>query len=156
MKIPCRNAPVFAMAGLVMVAFAGCAGGPEAASASQARAAQTSAAQTSAAKTPASQAPTPLAGAAQEYMRLVIAEHARGPLEAGTTATMKGEVAYDGWISVGSTFAPDRGASFDAFLRNLRSRGGAYEVLEETQSGAPTRVLVVCEGKRLVVGRLQW
>lgn len=149
MKSPCRETRVFAMAGLVLVALAGCASHPNATT-------KSAGAESARAGSVATAAPAPLTGAAQDYMRQVIAEHARGPLDPGTTSSAKGAVAYDGWIAVGSTFAPDRGASFDAFLRNLRSRGGAYEVLEETQSGAPTRVLVQFEGKRIVVGRLQW
>ena len=77
----------------------------------------------------------------------------KGP---GTATTSTGAtVAYDRSVVVGSTLTKDRGASFEAFLEDLKAQGGTYQVVGYSQ-GRVSSVLVRYQNQRMLISAGQW
>ena len=107
--------------------------------------------------------PEPLAGAAAERVRAQIAafDGPDGPSQLhgspGTVTTSGGEtLPYDRYLLVGSQLSADRGRSFDTFVEALRVDGAEFQTIEVRQDGKPAKIMVVLDGKRIVVSVQQW
>jgi hypothetical protein len=100
--------------------------------------------------------PAPLRGPALQLMRDVIAAAAGAPSAGVVTASDGTKVPYDRFCLVGSEFAKDRLRTYFAFVDDLRRLGGDYAALETDDQGRPLKLLVDCDGKRVVVTYLRW
>ena len=75
----------------------------------------------------------------------------------GTVTLASGEqLPYDRYCLVGSQLAADRGRSFETFVEALRAEGGEFQTIESRAEGKPSKILVVLDGKRIVVSVQQW
>lgn len=111
----------------------------------------------------ANPSPDPLTGAARALVLRHIAafDGADGPSplhgSPGNVAAMTGEsVQYDRYLLVGSALQAERARDFGRFVDELRALGGSYYVVQHSQDGQPTKVLVVVDGQRVMVSRLEW
>ncbi len=107
--------------------------------------------------------PPPLTGEALEFVRAEIArfDGPNGPdklfLTGGQgTASDGRKVDYDRWLNVGSYLLEDRGRAFDAFVDGIAQRGGSYFALYMRSDDRPGRILLVADGKRVMVSVQEW
>jgi hypothetical protein len=107
--------------------------------------------------------PPPLSGAALEFVRAEIAKFdgPDGPDKLFVTggyghAADGRKIAYDRWLNVGSLLLGDRGRAFDAFVEGIAQRGGSYFPLYMRSDNKPGKILVVADGKRVMVSVQEW
>lgn len=100
--------------------------------------------------------PAPLRGPALQLMRDMLAASGGAPAAGVATASDGTRVPYDRYCLVGSEFAGDRLRSYFQFVDDLRRLGGDYAALESDAQGRPLKLLVDCDGKRVVVTYLRW
>lgn len=100
--------------------------------------------------------PSPLRGPALEWMRDVLAAAPGEPSAGVVTASDGTQVPYDRFCLVGSALTRDRLRTYFTFVDDLKRMGGDYAALETDEQGRPLKLLVVCDGKRVVVTYLRW
>ncbi len=107
--------------------------------------------------------PPALQGEALDFVRARIAafDGKDGPASMHVTggsdwATGGVRVEYDRYLIVGSQLQADRGREFDAFVDGIAQRGGCYFPLYLRSDQRPGKILVLVDGKRVMVSVLQW
>lgn len=103
--------------------------------------------------------PPPLAGAAREFVLAALRETTgslpeRTPGEA--VAADGRRLPYDHCLVRGMIGERDRQRVFDAFVDELVAKGGQYYALHLRSDGRPGSVVVVAEGRRVVVSTVDW